>query len=129
MSEPFAGFCIEVEPSRVFPVKGHADDDGGAGGPAMAREPAVAGSIVVAVNRMPAAEVEVSAVLVRRLLADQHPDLARLPVAFLANGWDNELYRVGGGLVARLPRRALGARIIKNEQRWLPGLAPKLPAG
>jgi aminoglycoside phosphotransferase (APT) family kinase protein len=76
---------------------------------------------------MPAAEVEVSAVLVRRLLADQHPDLARQPVEFLANGWDNELYRVGDGLVARLPRRALGAEIIKNEQRWLPGLAPRLP--
>jgi aminoglycoside phosphotransferase (APT) family kinase protein len=81
----------------------------------------------VAANRMPAAEVEVTAVLVRRLLADQHPDLARLPVEFLANGWDNELYRVGDGLVARLPRRALGAEIIKNEQRWLPGLAPRLP--
>jgi len=78
-------------------------------------------------NRMPAADVEVSADLVRRLLADQHPDLARLPVEFLANGWDNELYRVGDGLVARLPRRALGAQIITNEQRWLPGLAPRLP--
>ena len=81
----------------------------------------------VAANRMPAAEVEVSADLVRRLLADQHPDLAGLPVAFLANGWDNELYRVGDGLVARLPRRAQSAQIIKNEQRWLPGLAPRLP--
>jgi aminoglycoside phosphotransferase (APT) family kinase protein len=87
----------------------------------------MAGLIVVAVNRMPAAEVEVSADLVRRLLADQHPDLARLPVEFLANGWDNELYRIGDGLVVRLPRRALGAQIIKNEQRWLPGLAPRLP--
>ena len=87
----------------------------------------MAGLVVVAVNRMPAAEVEVSADLVRRLLADQHPDLARLPVEFLANGWDNELYRVGDGLVARLPRRTLGAEIIKNEQRWLPGLAPRLP--
>ena len=87
----------------------------------------MAGLVVVAANRMPAAEVEVSADLVRRLLADQHPDLARLPVEFLANGWDNELYRVGAGLVARLPRRALGAQIITNEQRWLPGLAPRLP--
>jgi aminoglycoside phosphotransferase (APT) family kinase protein len=87
----------------------------------------MAGLIVVGVNRMPAAEVEVSADLVRRLLADQHLDLARLPVEFLANGWDNELYRVGDALVARLPRRALGAQIIKNEQRWLPGLAPRLP--
>src|SRR5438046_2256102 len=76
---------------------------------------------------MPAADVEVSADLVRRLLAGQHPDLARLAVVFLANGWDNELYRVGDGLIARLPRRALGAQIIANEQRWLPGLAPRLP--
>jgi aminoglycoside phosphotransferase (APT) family kinase protein len=76
---------------------------------------------------MPPAEVEVSADLVRRLLAGQHPDLARLPVEFLANGWDNELYRVGDRLVARLPRRALGAQILTNEQRWLPGLAPRLP--
>ena len=68
----------------------------------------MAGLVVVAVNRMPAAEVEVSADLVRRLLADQHPDLARLPVEFLANGWDNELYRVGDGLVARLPRPGRG---------------------
>ena len=81
----------------------------------------------MAANRMPAAEVEVSADLVRRLLADQHPDLARLPVEFLANGWDNELYRIGDRLIARLPRRALGAEIIKNEQRWLPRLAPGLP--
>ncbi|MFY9926680.1 MAG: aminoglycoside phosphotransferase family protein [Streptosporangiaceae bacterium] len=81
----------------------------------------------MAANRMPAAEVEVSADLVRRLLADQHPDLARLPVEFLANGWDNELYRIGDRLVARLPRRAVAAEIIKNEQRWLPGLAPRLP--
>jgi aminoglycoside phosphotransferase (APT) family kinase protein len=79
------------------------------------------------VNSTPAAEVDVSADLVRRLLADQHPDLARLPVEFLANGWDNELYRVGDGHIARLPRRALGAQIITNEQRWLPRLAPKLP--
>ncbi|HEY3647953.1 MAG TPA: aminoglycoside phosphotransferase family protein, partial [Streptosporangiaceae bacterium] len=35
--------------------------------------------------------------------------------------------RVGDGLVARLPRRALGAQIIVNEQGWLPELAPRLP--
>lgn len=46
---------------------------------------------------------------------------------FLASGWDNELYRIGNERVARLPRRALGAEIIKNEQRWLPRLAMRLP--
>jgi aminoglycoside phosphotransferase (APT) family kinase protein len=78
-------------------------------------------------NPMPAAEVEITVDLVRRLLAGQHPDLAGLPVEPLANGWDNTLFRLGDELVARLPRRALGATILVNEQRWLPSLAPRLP--
>jgi aminoglycoside phosphotransferase (APT) family kinase protein len=78
-------------------------------------------------NPMPAAEVEVTADLVRRLLAAQHEDLAGLPVEPLANGWDNALFRLGDALVARLPRRTLGAGILVNEQRWLPSLAPRLP--
>ncbi len=81
----------------------------------------------MAASPMPAAEVDVSADLVRRLLAGQHPDLAGLPVAFLANGWDNAVFRVGDELLARLPRRAMAAAIIVNEQRWLPLLAPRLP--
>jgi aminoglycoside phosphotransferase (APT) family kinase protein len=78
-------------------------------------------------NPMPAAEFEVTADLVRRLLARQHPDLAGLPVEPFANGWDNTLFRLGDGLVVRLPRRALGASVLLNEQRWLPSLAPRLP--
>jgi aminoglycoside phosphotransferase (APT) family kinase protein len=76
---------------------------------------------------MPAAEVEVTADLVRRLLAAQHPDLAGLPVGPLASGWDNTLFLLGDALVARLPRRALGASLVANEQRWLPSLATRLP--
>ena len=76
---------------------------------------------------MPAAELEITADLVRRLLAAQQPDLAGLPVEPLANGWDNTLFRLGDDLVARLPRRTLGASIVVNEQRWLPLLAPRLP--
>lgn len=78
-------------------------------------------------NRMPAAEIEVTGELVRRLVARQHPDLAGLPAEPLANGWDNALFRLGDRLVARMPRRALGAKILVNEQRWLPELAPRLP--
>jgi aminoglycoside phosphotransferase (APT) family kinase protein len=76
---------------------------------------------------MPAAEVDLSADLVRVLLAEQHPDLAHLPVAVLANGWDNAIFRLGDSLVVRMPRREMGARILLNEQRWLPELAPRLP--
>ncbi|HTU73155.1 MAG TPA: aminoglycoside phosphotransferase family protein [Trebonia sp.] len=78
-------------------------------------------------HAMPAADVEVDAGLVRELLAEQHPDLAGLPISFLAGGWDNTLFRLGDSLVVRLPRREVGARIIVGEQRWLPLLAPRLP--
>jgi aminoglycoside phosphotransferase (APT) family kinase protein len=72
---------------------------------------------------MPAADVDVTPDLVRRLLAGQQPDLAGLPVEFMANGWDNAMFRVGDELLARLPRREAAAAILLNEQRWLPVLA------
>jgi aminoglycoside phosphotransferase (APT) family kinase protein len=76
---------------------------------------------------MPAAEVQVSPDLVRRLLASQHPDLSGLPVEVMANGWDNLICRLGGELLVRLPRRAAAAKLVEHEQRWLPVLAPALP--
>lgn len=76
---------------------------------------------------MPAAEVAIPASLVRRLIAAQQPDLARLPVAVLANGWDNVMCRLGDELAVRLPRRQLAASLVEHEQRWLPALAPLLP--
>jgi aminoglycoside phosphotransferase (APT) family kinase protein len=76
---------------------------------------------------MPAAEVDVSPDLVRRLLAAQQPDLAGLPVEVMANGWDNVMYRIGDALVARLPRREVAAGLVVHEQRWLPVLQPRLP--
>lgn len=76
---------------------------------------------------MPAAEIDVSPALLRRLLHAQHPDLADWPLTVLANGWDNVVFRVGDDLLARLPRREMGARLAVHEQRWLPGLAPRLP--
>lgn len=75
----------------------------------------------------PPAEVEVSAALVRALLAEQHPDLAALPVAPAASGWDNVTYRLGEDLAVRLPRRAVAAALVEHEQRWLSTLAPTLP--
>ena len=72
---------------------------------------------------MPAADVDVTPDLVRRLLAGQHPDLAGLPVEFMTNGWDNAMFRVGDERIARLPRREVAAAILLNEQRWLPVLA------
>ena len=81
----------------------------------------------MAAQNMPAAEIDIDDGLVRRLLADQHPDLAALPLTPVANGWDNAIFRLGGDLAVRLPRRQLGADLVVNEQRWLPELASRLP--
>ncbi|MFC4911875.1 aminoglycoside phosphotransferase family protein [Actinomadura gamaensis] len=76
---------------------------------------------------MPAAEVSVSVGLVRRLLDEQHPDLANLPVEVLASGWDNLVCRLGPEFLVRLPRRAVAAELVAHEQQWLPQLADRLP--
>ena len=75
----------------------------------------------------PPPDFTVTPKLARALLADQHPDLADLPIRHVENGWDNAVYRLGDGLALRLPRRALAARPMMIEQTWLPVLAPSLP--
>jgi aminoglycoside phosphotransferase (APT) family kinase protein len=75
----------------------------------------------------PAAQTELSVELAQRLITAQFPDLADLPVRFVAEGWDNAMYRVGDDLCARLPRRKIAEDLIKIEQRWLGELAPRLP--
>ncbi len=81
----------------------------------------------MAAQNMPAADVDIDEGLVRRLLDDQHPDLAHLPLTIVANGWDNVIFRLGSDLTVRLPRRQLAAELVANEQRWLGDLAPSLP--
>jgi aminoglycoside phosphotransferase (APT) family kinase protein len=75
----------------------------------------------------PAAEIEIDEHQARQLLAAQHPDLADLTIVSVASGWDNHLLRLGDKLALRFPRRQLGAQLILNEQRWLPGLKGRLP--
>lgn len=76
---------------------------------------------------MPAADIEIDAPLVERLLRAQHPDLDG-PLTLVANGWDNAIFRLGDNLCVRLPRRRVAADLIVNEQRWLPHLATFLGA-
>ena len=76
---------------------------------------------------IPSAEIDVTEDLVRSLLEDQFPDLADRPLTLVANGWDNAIFRLGDDLVARLPRRQLGADLVQHEHRWLPDLAQRLP--
>ncbi|BFU46318.1 aminoglycoside phosphotransferase family protein [Krasilnikovia sp. MM14-A1004] len=76
---------------------------------------------------MPPAEVDVSPALVRRLVAEQMPDLAGRRLRMLAHGWDNVMVRIGDDLIARLPRRVVAVDLVRHEQRWLPGLTSRLP--
>lgn len=61
--------------------------------------------------------------LVRRLLTDQHPDLAGRVLTPLAEGWDNAMFRLGQHFLVRLPRRQVAADLVANEHRWLPQIA------
>lgn len=74
----------------------------------------------------PPAEVDIDEPLIRRLLREQHPDLAALPCVPVDAGWDNVMVRLGDSLCLRLPRRQLAAELIVREQTWLPGLSGSL---
>ncbi|NNJ06181.1 aminoglycoside phosphotransferase family protein [Streptomyces sp. PKU-MA01144] len=66
--------------------------------------------------------------LVQRLIAGQFPQWSGLPVErFPSGGTVNAMYRLGDGMVVRLPLVRGGARDVAMEQEWLPRLAPRLP--
>lgn len=75
----------------------------------------------------PQSEITVDIPLIRRLLEEQHPDLAQLPLSLVDEGWDNAMFRLGDRLSVRLPRRQIAAALIEHEQTWLPQLADQLP--
>ncbi|PUB27180.1 aminoglycoside phosphotransferase (APT) family kinase protein [Promicromonospora sp. AC04] len=66
--------------------------------------------------------------LVRRLVADQFPHWAHLPVTpGPAGGTDHHLFRLGDELLVRMPKIAWAQDQATNDARWLPLLAPHLP--
>ncbi|WP_136517796.1 phosphotransferase [Cellulomonas telluris] len=70
----------------------------------------------------PPDEVPISAEVVTALLAEQHPDLAGLPVGRRYSGWDMAMYRLGDDLAVRLPRLATTVGSLEAELRWVPEL-------
>lgn len=77
---------------------------------------------------MHADEVETDVALVRRLLAAQFPEWAELEITPVSSyGTDHDIYRLGDGLAARLPRIDWATRQAAKEAEWLPRLAPHLP--
>ncbi|MDR6971793.1 aminoglycoside phosphotransferase family protein [Leifsonia shinshuensis] len=73
----------------------------------------------------PAADIVTDERLVRRLLAEQHPDLPG-ELRLVSDGWDNQLYRLGDRLAVRVPRREVAAHLIEHEQRMLPAIAARV---
>lgn len=77
---------------------------------------------------MHAAEVEVGDDLVRRLLVEQMPAVADLPLSRIeAWGTDHVIYRLGDELSVRLPKIGWAAAQGETEARWLPVIAPHVP--
>lgn len=73
-------------------------------------------------------DIDIGLPLVSRLIAEQFPRWAGLPLTEVRSaGTDNAIYRLGGDMAVRLPRRAAAAADVVKEQRWLPRLASRLP--
>jgi aminoglycoside phosphotransferase (APT) family kinase protein len=75
---------------------------------------------------MHADEVAIDADLVRRLLADQRPDLAGLPLREVGRGTVNAMFRLGDDLAVRLPRTAEWSGDLERERVWLPRLRERI---
>lgn len=72
--------------------------------------------------------IAIDASLVRRLVAKQFPQWAKLnvkPVEF--SGWDNRTFQLGNTMSVRLPSAERYAAKVAIEQKWLPRLGPCLP--
>jgi aminoglycoside phosphotransferase (APT) family kinase protein len=72
-------------------------------------------------------QIDVDVDIVRALLAEQRPDLARLPITrVVSTGTVNALFRIGDDLVARLPLRDHWEEGIEREWRWIPWLTSRI---
>jgi aminoglycoside phosphotransferase (APT) family kinase protein len=71
--------------------------------------------------------IDINLSLVSRLIAEQFPQWAYLPINPVgSSGWDNRTFHLGEHMTVRLPRAAAYAQQVEKEQRWLPRLAPLL---
>ena len=77
------------------------------------------------ITRMHADEVPADEQLVRRLVRDQFPNWASLPVSLAATGTVNAMYRLGDSMVVRLPF-VPDSTGIGFEAEWLPKIAREL---
>lgn len=77
---------------------------------------------------MPPTHVDINVALVGRLVAEQFPHWADLPIRPVElSGWDNRTFHLGDELSVRLPSAAGYSAQVEKEHHWLPRLAPLLP--
>jgi aminoglycoside phosphotransferase (APT) family kinase protein len=70
----------------------------------------------------------IDAALAARLVAEQFPQWADLPVTPVdLAGWDNVTFRLGETMAVRLPSAESYVGSVEKELTWLPRLAPALP--
>jgi len=68
--------------------------------------------------------LDISVAVVSKLIAEQFPQWADLPISPVAvSGWDNRTFHVGDTMSVRLPSGQEYAAQVKKEQTWLPILA------
>ncbi|MER5946500.1 aminoglycoside phosphotransferase family protein [Streptomyces sp. NPDC001904] len=73
-------------------------------------------------------EPDIDHALIAGLLADQFPHWSGLSLRYLpTDGTSNMLFRLGDGLVVRMPRTPGSAADVPGERRWLRRLGPALP--
>ncbi len=74
-------------------------------------------------------ELPIDVDLVHRLVAESFPEYADLSITRLsASGSSNALFRLGEGLLVRLPRQPGGSATIEKEALWLPLIALSVSA-
>ncbi|MBK5268261.1 MAG: phosphotransferase [Acidimicrobiia bacterium] len=73
-------------------------------------------------------EISTDVALVRRLLSEQFPRWADLPIEpVISYGTDHDIYRLGKVLAVRLPRIPWATTQAAKEAEWLPRIAPHVP--
>ncbi len=79
-------------------------------------------------SKMHADEIDIDTALVQKLLENQFPSWAGLPLGVIRpEGTDNAMYKLGSDKVIRLPRMEKSAVNVEKELLWLPTLSPLLP--
>jgi aminoglycoside phosphotransferase (APT) family kinase protein len=79
-------------------------------------------------NRIHADQIETDERVVRKLLVQQFPQWANLPVAAVpTSGTENAVYRLGDEMAVRLPYGPANDDRIEKLDLWLPRVAPHLP--